>query len=89
MLCQYRDTASVDYNVVRLYPHEISCHTPYKRRFPITRCLVIRKVDLLHQVMTTIAYIVERQWNLKWVSNQRTAAYFTMVKRHLLLHIFM
>ena len=45
------------------------------------------KVHLLHQVMTTIGYIVKRQWSVKWVPNQRTAAYFTMEKRHLLLHI--
>ena len=42
---------------------------------------------LLNEVLTTIGYIVKRQWNLKWVPNQRAAACFTMEKRHLLLHI--
>ena len=42
-------------------------------------------VHLLHQVMTTIGYIVKRQWSVKRVSNHRTAAYFIVEKQHLLL----
>ena len=51
--------------------------------------VVYPKVHLLHQVVTTIDYIVERQRNVKWVPNQRTAACSAMEKRHLLLHILM
>ena len=41
---------------------------------------------LLHQIMATIGYIVKRQWSVKWVPNQRTAAYFTMKKKKIFLY---